>query len=224
MSSASSTPAGSIHLAPLTLERCIDHVKLLASENPSAAAKGAEYFQDHVTRMPYRKQVVRAAFAELAQGKGCQNTIPIALDQIMGSCIAFIVDKKAFNATPDEIQEMEGMWFRKSLIKGAIALQRHISPGTAAKFTQAPKDIKLLSELIAYLQTTLAVSGDMPISVFSQDGIRPGLKVEILAGYVKHPSGEYVEPDPDTDDEEEVALRQLEKTKVFLIQAAERPK
>lgn len=101
----------------LTRDRCVDHVKRLVELSKFNTALGEECFQDTVGGVWYRKQVIRDAFAELKQGKGSQGLTAPTESELRDYLMAFITANKLSGASPETIQDAEGMWLRKAAIR-----------------------------------------------------------------------------------------------------------
>jgi hypothetical protein len=74
-----------------------------------------------------------------------------------------------------------------------------------------------LAAFIATLQRILDRHEDMPITFHTGADPVEGVRLEVMENMVRTPSGELVEPDPDTDDEEEAKLCKLERMNVLAI-------
>ena len=121
MSSPTKTIDTVVTVEPSFYDRCIDHLKSII-EDLEMDNFNEEVIQD-LPSVYYRKKLIRTAYNELVNGSHSKKLKPPSLVEIKQYCHKFISENNVLNKSADYIQDLDGMYFRKNVIR---SVQREI--------------------------------------------------------------------------------------------------
>lgn len=172
-----------------SLNRCIDHVKRLVVDLKFDIELGAEIFQDlYDSRVWYRKKIIRTAFEELKDGRGCQNMAVPTWADIQMYCWEFIEKNASEDIDVESIQNMQGMWLRKSVIRTCLHEYKSAGKSSTTPIMSAPAAASIVTPIMSAPAAASVVSSAKRTVVISldveADGPAPSVNSCLMLGFI----------------------------------------